>query len=85
MKTKPKTRHAYIVSSPRIQGGEPIIRGTRIPVRSIVQYVIRQGIPPETLAKEFRLSLAAIYDALSFYYDHQSLTDHITERQSEAA
>lgn len=85
MKTKQKTRHVYIVSHPRIQGGEPTIRGTRMPVRSIVQYVIRQGIPPETVAKEFRLTLAAIYDALSFYYDHRSLMDRIIERQVEAA
>lgn len=68
-----------------IQGGEPVIRGTRIPVRSIVQYVLRQGIPAETMAKEFQISLAALYDALSFYYDYRSAMDRLIERQVEDA
>ena len=85
MKTRLKRRHPYIVANSRIQGGEPVIRGTRITVRSIVQYVLRQAVPPETLSNEFRVSLAAIYDALSFYYDHRSLLDPLIRRQAEAA
>ena len=85
MQTKQRTRHVYITAHPKIQGGEPTIRGTRIPVRSVVQYVLRQGIPAETVAKEFRISLAAIYDALSFYYDHRPLMNRIIERQTEEA
>ena len=80
---KSKIKHVYIMSHPKIQGGEPTLRGTRIPVRSIVQYVLRQGIPAETIAKEFRISLAAIYGALSFYYDHQNLMDRLIERQKK--
>ena len=85
MKTKKNTRHIYVTAHPKIQGGEPILRGTRTTVRAIVQYVLRQGIPAETIAKEFQISLAAIYDALSFYYDHRSLMDRIIERQIEDA
>ena len=85
MKTKRKTRHVYVTVHPKIQGGEPVIRGTRITVRSLVQYVLRQGIPAETVAKEFQISLAALYDALSFYYDHRSLIDRLIERQIEEA
>ncbi len=80
-----QTRHPYIVRRNRVQGGEPTIRGTRIPVRSVVQYVLRQGISPEALIREFRqLSLAAIYDALSFYYDHRALVDKLIRQQTEA-
>lgn len=81
-----QTRHPYIVRRASIQGGEPTIRGTRMPVRAIAQYVLRQGIAPEALAKEFpRLSLAAIYDALSFYYDHRRFLDKLIRQQSEEA
>lgn len=81
-----ETRHPYIAQRATVHGGEPVIRGTRIPVRTIVQYVLRQGIAPEALVKEFPpLSLAAIYDALSFYYDHRSLLDKLMREQTEAA
>ena len=86
MKTKPKTRHLYVTAHPKVQGGEPTIFGTRITIRSVVQYILRQGIPAETIAKEFQISLAAIYDALSFYYDRRSWMDRVIERQiAEAA
>ena len=81
-----QTRHPYIAHRVGVQGGEPAIRGTRIPVRTVVQYVLHQGIAPEVLEKEFpRLSLAAIYDALSFYYDHRPLLDKLIRHQVEGA
>lgn len=48
-----------------------MIAGTKFPVRSIVNYVLKQGLSPEELVKEFpHLSLAQVYDALSYYYDN---------------
>jgi uncharacterized protein (DUF433 family) len=53
-----------------------VIAGTKFPVRSVVNHVLRQGMTPEELAAEFRhLSLAQIHDALSYYYDHQGDID----------
>ena len=41
-------------------------------MRSVVNYILRQGLSPEELVKEFpHLTLAQVYDALSYYYDHQ--------------
>ena len=81
-----KAHHPYIVARNRIQGGEPTIRGSRVPVRSVVQYILRQGMAPEALVKEFpQLSLAAVYDALSFYYDHRPLVDKLLREQTEEA
>ena len=81
-----KVHHPHIVARSRVQGGEPTLRGTRVSVRSVVQYVLRQGITPEALVKEFsHLSLAAIYDALSFYYDHRLLVDKLLREQTEEA
>ena len=71
-------QHRYIVSDPRILGGEPIIEGTRTPVRAIVE-IWRQGVPPEAIPGRLpHLNLAQVFDALSYYSDHQSeINDHI--------
>lgn len=61
-----------------------MIAGTRFPVRSVVQYVLLQGLSPEELVKEFpHLSLAQVYDALSYYYDHRAQIDHEMKANSE--
>lgn len=67
-----KVRHPHIVSRKGYCGGSPVIAGTKFPVRSIVNYVLRQGMAPEELVAEFRhLTLAQIHDALSYYYDNR--------------
>lgn len=66
-----KTKHPYIVSLKTHCGGSPIIEGTKFPVKSIVFYVLKQGMTPEELVKEFsHLTLPQVYDALSYYYEH---------------
>ena len=53
-----------------------MIAGTKFPVRSVVNYVLKQGLSPEELVKEFpHLSLAQVYDALSYYYDNDNETE----------
>lgn len=65
------TEHYYIVTDDRILGGEPIIKGTRTPVRAIVE-LWRQGIQPEAIPQRLpHLTLAQVFDALSYYSDHQ--------------
>jgi len=67
-----KVTHFYITSRKNYCGGSPVIKGTKFPVRSVVNYILRQGLSPEELVKEFpHLTLAQVYDALSYYYDHQ--------------
>lgn len=85
-KTAERLSHCYISRNLKIQGGEPVIKGTRFPVRSIVFYVIKEGMLPEELAKEFsHLSLAAIYDALSYYYDHKEEIEKLLKVHQEAS
>ena len=65
------TEHPYIVRDARIGQGEPIIRGTGIRVRTLVEYW-RVGTSPEGLLQHFpHLTLAQVFDALSYYQDHQ--------------
>ncbi|MCK6466881.1 MAG: DUF433 domain-containing protein [Candidatus Brocadia sinica] len=50
--------------------------GTKFPVRSVVFYVLRQGMTPEELVKEFsHLTLPQVYDALSYYYENKEKID----------
>ena len=52
------------------------MEGTRIPVRTIVIYVLHHGSSPEELLNSYpHVSLAAIYDALSYYYDNREEID----------
>ena len=60
-----KIDHPYIVSHKDYCGGSPVIKGTKFPVRSVVNYVLRQGLSPEEIVGEFsHLTLAQVYDAL---------------------
>lgn len=65
------TEHLYIVRDEHILNGEPIIKGTRTSVRAIVE-TWRMGIAPEEILKGLpHLRLAQVFDALSYYSDHQ--------------
>jgi uncharacterized protein (DUF433 family) len=66
-----QTEHLYIVRDGRILSGEPIIKGTRTPVRAIVENW-RLGIRPEEIPEHLpHLTLAQVFDALSYFSDHQ--------------
>ncbi len=76
--------HPYIERRTDFAGGTPIIVGTKFPVRSVVGYVLKLGMTPEELVREFpHLSLAQVYDALSYYYDHQVEIDQDIIENSE--
>lgn len=65
-----QTEHLYIVRDPKVLSGEPIIKGTRTPVRAIVENR-RLGVLPEDIPKHLpHLTLAQVYDALGYFADH---------------
>ena len=75
-----QTEHLYIVTDDRILNSEPIIVGTRTPVRAIVE-LWRQGIAPEMIPGRLpHLTLAQVFDALSFYSDHQEEINQYIEQ-----
>jgi uncharacterized protein (DUF433 family) len=81
-----KVRHPHIVVRKGYCGGSPVIAGTKFPVRSVVNYVLRQGMTPEELVAEFRyLTLAQVHDALSYYYDHQGEVDRDIVANTESS
>ena len=74
--TQKKTKHPYIISLKTHCGGSPVIAGTKFPVRSVVFYILKQGMTPEELVKEFlHLTLPQVYDALSYYYENRGKID----------
>jgi uncharacterized protein (DUF433 family) len=77
------TSHPFIVRAKGICGGRPIIVGTRTPVRSIVGYH-KMGMSVEDILEGLpHLKPVHVYDALSYYYDHQEEIEQDIEADSE--
>lgn len=76
------TDHLYIARDDAILNGEPIIKGTRTPVRAIVE-TWRMGVAPEDITTHLpHLRLAQVFDALSYFADHQDeITDYIARNR----
>jgi len=66
-----RTAHPYIVRDLSIYGGDPIVEGTRTGVRHII-LLFQGGKDPEEIAAIHRLSLAQVYDAISYFYDNEA-------------
>ena len=78
------TEKFYIATDEAILSGEPIIRGTRTPVRAIVE-LYRLGVSPEEIPTHLpHLSLAQVFAALSYYSDHiEEINEYILKNLSE--
>lgn len=76
------TEHCYVVTDDEILGGEPIVKGTRTPVRAVVE-LWRMGIAAEQIPASLpHLTLAQVFDALSYYSDHQDRINAYIERNT---
>lgn len=72
--------HCYIVTDDHILSGEPIIKGTRTPVRACVE-LWWLGVAPEEISNRLpHLTSAQVFDALSYYSDHQDEINAYIER-----
>jgi len=70
------TEHPYVTRVDTILSGEPIVKGTRTPVRAVVEHW-KFGDTPEEIARKLPyLQLAQIFDALSYYDDHRDEIEH---------
>ncbi|WP_436925405.1 DUF433 domain-containing protein [Halosimplex amylolyticum] len=73
-----------IVRDEDVLGGEPRIDGTRVGVRHVAARVVDENRSPAHTADQFDLSLAEVYEALSYYYDNIEEIREF-ERANEAA
>lgn len=80
MNEQAQTTTRYITRNAAILSGEPIVVGTRTPVRSIVE-MWRLGVNPEEIPLHYpHLTLAQVFDALSFYQDNMAEVNEYIER-----
>jgi uncharacterized protein (DUF433 family) len=61
-----------IVSKPSVCGGRPCIAGSRIRVQDIYVWHELQGLSADQIVSNYpHLSMADVYAALAYYWDHQ--------------
>lgn len=73
MTAQPLIQH--IETTADVAGGKPRIAGRRITVQDIVIWHERLGKTPDEIAVEYDLTLAEIYAALAYYFDHRAEID----------
>lgn len=73
-----------IVRDDEIRSGDPRIDGTRVTVLDVKERVIDQGDDPHVVAGEYDVSIAALFHALAYYYDHRDEFE-ARERERRAA
>ena len=62
----------YIETTPDVRGGRPRIAGTGFTIADLAIRHLELGQPLEEIARKFRLSLAAVYAGMAYYYDHRA-------------
>lgn len=74
------TQHPHIVRTDEILQGAPIITGTRTPVRAIAE-LWKFGVAPEEIVVRLpHVTLAQVFDALSYYQEHRDAIDADIQR-----
>ena len=80
-----KIKHPYITIVNHIQGGRPVIAGTRIPVSTIIIWYKAGKEINEILEMYPQVSPSQLHDAFSYYYDHKKeVEEEIALLQDEA-
>jgi uncharacterized protein (DUF433 family) len=70
-----RSPYPRIIRDPRVHGGEPVVRGTRVPVRAIV-VAWRAEPDMATILDEYpRLTKADVSEALAYYDAHRDEMD----------
>jgi uncharacterized protein (DUF433 family) len=78
--------HEFIATDPGVQGGYPVVRGTRTPVRTII-VLYRQSDTNDlaTIRDAFpHLTTEQVEAALAYYHDHPDIVDEDIQRQNAA-
>lgn len=78
-----KSLDQHIEVTPGVAGAKPRIAGHRITVQNIVIWHERLGRSADEIASEYDLTLADVYAALAYYFDHRDEIDR-TIQEGEA-
>jgi uncharacterized protein (DUF433 family) len=77
-----RTEHPHIVRIEGVRGGDEVVEGSSITVWVIANYW-RMGMKAEEIAEELSLPLSHVFDALSYYLDHQADIDRQIEESQK--
>lgn len=84
--TTTSAAHGLIEHHPGIHGGEPVIRGTRVPVRSLILSLQEDYAGDRhAVAAAYRVSPAAVEAALAYYEGHRAEIERSIEQHERAA
>ncbi|MBI4686223.1 MAG: DUF433 domain-containing protein [Nitrospirae bacterium] len=79
-----QSKHPYISTNPKISKGSAVISGTRVRVIDIAIEYDRLGMSPDQILDAHpHLSLEAVHDALSYYYENQKAIDEKIKKDKE--
>lgn len=74
-----------ITSNPKIRGGRPCIAGTGVRVSDVVMASLFHDQTPDEIAAAYAVSLASVYAALAYYYEHKAEIDEDLRQQIATA
>ena len=73
----------HIETSSDVRGGKPRISGTRITVEDIAVMQLKLGMSLIEIAGVYDLSLAQVYAAMAYYFEHQEdIEQQIAEEEA---
>ena len=62
----------HITTNPSVCGGKPCVAGSRIRVQDVFVWHEMQGLSADEIVSRFpQLTMADVYAALSYYWDHR--------------
>ncbi len=76
--------HSYVSETPGVCGGYPVVRGTRIPVRILVNVYREAGDLAEILAMYPHLTAEQVQGALDYYAAEPARVDEDIARHAHA-
>jgi len=80
---QPQVLTPHIEITPGIAGGKARIAGRRITVQNIAIWHERLGMSVDEISVEYDLSIAEVYAALAWYFDHREEIDAAIEAGEE--
>ena len=82
--TIPSPVRTCIESQPGVCGGKPCIAGTRIRVQDVFVWHELQGQSADEIVSRFpQLTMADVYAALSYYWDHRDEIQRDMQAESD--
>ena len=75
--TRRRLKHPHVARYKGVQGGSPVIVGTRLDIATLAAYH-NKGYSVKRLLQAYpHITPAQMYDAISYYYDHQEEIDEL--------